>query len=111
MAFYDLLLDSLKEVKGKIKKDPLTSDNVSGATAGELTVISVTLLAALLLTRVNLLISMVIVLILAVALVTNLPLIPKVIKEENNSLDTMLFYVILTLGIVVCLIYWGVGYI
>jgi len=109
MAFYDLLLDSLKEVKGKIKKDPLTSDNVSGATAGELTVISVTLLAALLLTRVNLLISMVIVLI--VALVTNLPLIPKVIKEENNSLDTMLFYVILTLGIVVCLIYWGVGYV
>jgi energy-converting hydrogenase B subunit G len=54
---------------------------------------------------------MVIVLILAVALVTNLPLIPKVIKEENNSLDTMLFYVILTLGIVVCLIYWGVGYV
>ena len=51
MAFYDLLLDSLKEVKGKIKKDPLTSDNVSGATAGELTVISVTLLAALLLDR------------------------------------------------------------
>jgi hypothetical protein len=26
-------------------------------------------------------------------------------------LDTMLFYVILTLGIVVCLIYWGVGYV
>jgi energy-converting hydrogenase B subunit G len=50
-------------------------------------------------------------LILAVVLITNLPLIPKVIKEENNSLDTMMFYVILTMGIVICLIYWGVKYV
>jgi energy-converting hydrogenase B subunit G len=111
MAFYDLLLNSLRDVKGKIKNDPLTSDNVSGATAGELTIISVTLLAALLLSHISLLISAVIVLILAVVLITNLPLIPKVIKEENNSLDTMMFYVILTMGIVICLIYWGVKYV
>ena len=111
MAFYDLLLNSLKEVKAKIKDDPLTSDNVSGATAGELTIISVTLIAAILLSHINLLISALIIIILAVFLITNLPLIPKVIKEENNSLDTMMFYVILTMGVVVCLIYWGVAYV
>ena len=111
MAVYELLLNSLKEVKGKSKDGPLTSDNVSGATAGELTIISVTLIAAILLSHINLLISALIIIILAVFLITNLPLIPKVIKEENNSLDTMMFYVILTMGVVVCLIYWGVAYV
>ncbi len=111
MAFYDLLLKSLREIKGTIKENPLTNTNVSGAIAGELVIISVSLLATLLFARINMLLAIFLGIICAVFILTNLPLIPKVIKEQNNSLNSMLFYVILTLGIMISLIYWGVQYV
>lgn len=111
MAFYDLLLKSLREIRSGIQNNPLTNDNVSGAIAGELVIISVTLLSTLLFARINILISIFLAIICAVFILTNLPLIPKVIKEQNNSLNSMLFYVILTLGLLIPIIYWGVNYV
>lgn len=111
MAFYDLLLDSLREIKGNIKENPLTNTSVSGAIAGELTIILVALLATLLFARINKLLALFLGIICAGVILTNLPLVPKLIKEQNNSLKSMLFYVILTLGIMICLIYWGVKYV
>lgn len=111
MKFYDSLLQSLREIKTSFKEDPLTNTNVSGAIAGELTIITVLLLSTILLARINVLLALAVFLVLLAFVSLNLPLVPKVIREQNDSLDTMLFYVILTLGILIPIIYWGVKYV
>ena len=51
------------------------------------------------------------VLVLAVILVTNMPLIPKFKMEQDDSLNKMIFYAILTLAIIITFIYWGASYV
>jgi energy-converting hydrogenase B subunit G len=46
-------------------------------------------------------------LILAIVLIYNIPLIPKVKMEQDDSLEKMLFYAIAVLSILVVFMYWG----
>ena len=39
MSFYDNFVDSVRNLKSKLSKDPTTANNVSGDLAAELTVI------------------------------------------------------------------------
>ncbi|MDO8869219.1 MAG: hypothetical protein Q7V10_00515 [Methanobacteriaceae archaeon] len=36
-----------------------------------------------------------------------MPIIPRLKREQNDSLKNMEFYVILTLGVLITLFYWG----
>ena len=40
-------------------------------------------------------------------LIKNMPLIPKFKIEQDDSLDKMIFYAVMVLGIVVVFVYWG----
>ena len=45
--------------------------------------------------------------ILAIVLISNIPLIPKFKIEQEDSLEKMIFYAVVTLAIIVVFLYWG----
>ena len=109
MSYYDDFVKSLSKYKDKVSRDPTTNEKVSGALAAEITLISTLLIASLLLRHINIVLTAVVVVVLAAVLITNLPLIHKVQSEMSDSLDKMIFYGVVTLGILVVILYWGVA--
>ena len=55
--------------------------------------------------------SIVVVLLVAVLFFTNMPLAGKIKSEQSDSLEKMTFYVVVALGILVAVIYWGLKYV
>ena len=111
MALYQKFLDSIKGLKSSLSKDPTTMDNVSGALAAELLVLVSLILAALFLRHVSAIASIIVVILVAILFFTNMPLAGKIKSEQSDSLEKMTFYVIVTLGILVAVIYWGLKYV
>ena len=107
MGLYDKLIDSFTDFKDKLSNDSHTNESVSSSLAAELTLISTILLMVFMTRHINLILSIVVVLVSIVLLVTNMPLIPKFKREQSDSLEKMIFYAIITLGILVTIIYWG----
>jgi energy-converting hydrogenase B subunit G len=110
MGFYDGIVDSFKNIgniKERMREDLATNESVSSALAAELTLISTILIATLLLRHINIFLTIIVLLGLCLFLITNMPLIPKLKREQSDSLEKMTFYAILTLGILVTVIYWG----
>jgi energy-converting hydrogenase B subunit G len=106
---YTKISDSINKFKNKLKKDPNTNENVTSAMAAELTIISSVLISAIMLRHLSIILTVLIILGLGLYLITNIPIIGKIKKEQNDSLNRMTFYVILTLAILVTTIYWGVN--
>ena len=94
MSLYDSFLDSIKDLRSKLKNDPASL-----------------LLSALLMSHVNMFASVFLVIILAVLLISNMPMAPKIKREQDDSLEKMSFYIIVTLGVLVAVIYWGLKYV
>ena len=94
-----------------MSKDPTTMDNVSGAIAAEFLIFVSLILAALVLRHVSVVASIVVVLLVAVLFFTNMPLAGKIKSEQSDSLEKMTFYVVIVLGILVAVIYWGLRYV
>ena len=111
MALYQKFLDSIKGLKSSLSKDPTTMDNVSGAIAAEFLVFVSLILAALVLRHVSVIASIVVVILAAILFFTNMPLAVKIKSEQSYSLEKMTFYVIVTLGILIAVIYWGLKYV
>lgn len=109
MSYYDDFVKSLLKYKDKVSRDPTTNEKVSGALAGEITLISTLLIASLLLRHISIILTAIIVVILVAVLITNLPLIHKVQSEMDDSLNKMIFYGVLTLGILAVILYWGIA--
>jgi energy-converting hydrogenase B subunit G len=59
--------------------------------------------------HINLTLAIIVVLVSSVLLISNMPLIPKFKREQSDSLERMTFYVIIALGILVTIIYWGIS--
>ena len=102
-----MVVNSFKKVEKKVIKDSPTNESVSSALAAELTLISTLLIAAIILRHVNIIFTIIVVLGLILFFITNMPLIHKIKREQDDSLEKMMFYVILTLGILITIIYWG----
>lgn len=111
MSFYRKFLSSVKDLKSNLSKDPTTMDNVSGAIAAEFLIFVSLILAALFLRHISAIASIVVVILAAVLAFTNMPLASKVKSEQSDSLEKMSFYIIITLGVLVALIYWGLKYV
>ena len=65
------------------------------------------MLSCFFLIYVHILLSGLVTLIVLVVLIKNMPLIPKFKIEQDDSLDKMIFYAVMVLGIVVVFVYWG----
>jgi len=111
MDLYQKFLDSIKGLKSYLSKDPTTMDNVSGAIAAEFLIFVSLILAALFLRHVSVIASVVVVLLTGVLFFTNMPLASKIKSEQSDSLEKMTFYVMVTLGILIAVIYWGLKYV
>ncbi|MCL2114688.1 MAG: energy-converting hydrogenase B subunit G EhbG [Methanobrevibacter sp.] len=109
MRLYDMVVNSFKEVKMKVAKDSTTNESVSSVLAAELTLISTLLIAAIMLRHFNIVLAIVVILGLVLFFTTNMPLMPKIKREQDDSLEKMVFYAVLTLGTLITIIYWGLN--
>lgn len=111
MWLYDKFFDVVKKFRQLFSGGPVRNSDVSGTLAAEFLIIFSLCLVALLFRHVNVLVAGFLVLVLAVILIINMPVIPKFKIEQEDSLNKMIFYAILTLAIIITFIYWGAAYV
>ena len=102
MKLYDQIFNVVKDFRKFFSPGPVTNADVSGSITSE-----ILLIVSLLLRHVHILLSGLVTLIVLVVLIKNMPLIPKFKIEQDDSLDKMIFYAVMVLGIVVVFVYWG----
>ena len=107
MKLYDQIFDVVKQFRKLFSPGPVTNADVSGSITAEIFLIVSLVLSAILLRHVSVLLAGIVTFILAIVLISNIPLIPKFKIEQEDSLEKMLFYAIVTLSILVVCIYWG----
>ena len=107
MKLYDQIFNVVKKFKELFSPGPVTNADVSGSLTAEIFLIVSIVIASLLLRHINVLLAGLVTLILAVVLIFSIPLIPKFKIEQEDSLEKMLFYAIIVLGMTVIFLYWG----
>lgn len=111
MSLYDKFFDVVRKFRQLFSGGPVRNSDVSGTLTAELLLIVSFCLVALLLRHVNGLIAGIAVLVIAIVSISNMPLISKFKTEQDDSLDKMVFYAILTLTIIITFVYWGASYV
>ena len=107
MKLYDQLFNVVKQFRKLFSPGPVTNADVSGSLTAEIFLIVSLVLSAILLRHVNVLLAGIFTLILAIVLIYSIPLIPKFKIEQEDSLEKMLFYAIITLALIAVFMYWG----
>ncbi|MDI6644712.1 MAG: energy-converting hydrogenase B subunit G, EhbG [Methanobacteriaceae archaeon] len=108
MNIYDVVLKRIREIQTKTEEqEPLTNISASSTLAAEITLISSLLIALVMLRLVNTVLMIVIVLAVFVVALTFMPIMPRLKREQNDSFNSMIFFVIVALGIIITLFYWG----
>ena len=86
---------------------PVTNIAASSMLTAEITLISSILIAVVMLRLLNITLMIALVVLVFVLVFLAMPIMPRLKREQNDSLASMSFYVILALGIIVTLFYWG----
>jgi energy-converting hydrogenase B subunit G len=108
MNIYDIILKKIKDVRMETGEEgPVTNIAASSMLTAEITLISCLLIAAVMLRLLNKTLMMVTVVVLFFLLFMAMPIMPKLRREQNDSLASMSFYIIVALAIIVSLFYWG----
>ena len=107
MKLYDQIFNVVKQFKKLFSPGPVTNADVSGSITAEIFLIVSLVLSTLLLRHINVLLAGFVALILAIVLISNIPLIPKFKIEQEDSLEKMIFYAVVSLAIIVAFLYWG----
>ncbi|HOI39693.1 MAG TPA: energy-converting hydrogenase B subunit G, EhbG [Methanobacterium sp.] len=107
MNLYDLIVKKIKDIQAAGDESPVTNISTSSMLTAEITLVSSILVALIMLRLVSKVLMIVAVLVVLFAALTAMPLMPKFKKEQNDSLASMMFYVVIALAIVITLFYWG----
>ena len=107
MKLYDQIFNVVKQFRKLFSPGPVTNADVSGSLTAEIFLIVSLVLTAILLRHVNVLLAGIFTLVLAIVLIYSIPLIPKFKIEQEDSLEKMLFYAIITLVLIGIFMYWG----
>lgn len=107
MNLYDIIVKKIKDIQGAGDESAVTNISTSSMLTAEITLISSILVALVMLRLVSKALMIVAVLIVLFAALMAMPLMPRLKKEQNDSLASMMFYVVITLAIVITLFYWG----
>ncbi len=108
MNIYDIILKKIKDVRMETGDDrPVSNMAVSSMLTAEITLISSLLIAVVMFRLLNKTLMIVLVVVIFLLAFVAMPLMPRLKREQNDSLASMSFYVIIALGIVVVLFYWG----
>ena len=107
MKLYDQIFDIVKQFKKLFSPGPVTNADVSGIVTAEIFLIVSLVLSTILLRHVNVLLAGLAALIVTIILISNSPLIPKFKIEQEDSLEKMIFYAVVTLAIIITFLYWA----
>lgn len=108
MGFYDQIIKRLREIQEKAEKEePVTNVTASALLTAELTLIASVLIAVVMLRLVHPVLMIIIIAAVFIIAFMLMPIMPRLRKEQNDSFNSMIFYVILALGIIIALFYWG----
>ena len=107
MKLYDQIFNVVKQFKKLFSPGPVTNADVSGSITAEIFIIVSLVLSTILLRHVNVLLAALVALIVAIVLISNIPLIPKFKLEQEKTKKKMIFYAIVTLSIIIVFLYWG----
>jgi energy-converting hydrogenase B subunit G len=108
MSFYDVILKRIREIQGKAEEaEPITNISASATLTAELTLIASALIAVVMVRLISPVLMIVLVIAVFFIALTAMPIVPKLRREQNDSFNNMIFYVILALGIIIALFYWG----
>lgn len=107
MNLYDLIVKKIKDIQSPGDESPVTNISTSSMLTAEITLISSVLVALVMLRLVSKALMIVAVLVVLFAALMAMPLMPRFKREQNDSLASMMFYVVITLAIVITLFYWG----
>ncbi len=108
MNIYDIILKKIKDVRIETGDDePVSNMAASSMLTAEITLISTLLIAVVMLRLLNKTLMIGLVVLIFVLVIVAMPIMPRLKREQNDSLARMSFYVIIGLGIIVTLFYWG----
>lgn len=108
MSVYDTILKRIREIQGKTEEEePITNISASAMLTAELTLIATVLIAVVMVRLISPVLMIVLVIAVFFIAITAMPIMPKLRKEQSDSFKNMVFYVILALGIIIALFYWG----
>lgn len=107
MNLYDVIVKKIKDIQGAGDESPITNISTSSMLTAEITLISSVLIVLVMLRLVSKALMIVAVLVVLFAALIAMPLMPQLKKEQNDSLASMMFYIVISLAIVITLFYWG----
>lgn len=108
MNIYDIILKRIREIRGKAEEEePITNVSASSMLTAEITLISSLLITAIMVRFISKALMIVLVIAIFFVALMAMPIMPKLRREQNDSFQSMIFYVVLALGIIVTLFYWG----
>ena len=108
MSIYDIILKRIREIQGKTEEEePITNISASATLTAELTLIATVLIAVVMGRLISTTLMIVLVIAVFFIAITAMPIMPKLRREQNDSFRNMIFYVIVALGIIIALFYWG----
>lgn len=108
MSFYDLILKRIREIQEKAEEEgPITNITASSMLTAELTLIASLLIAVVMVRHIHPILMILMVIAIFIIVVMAMPIMPRLRREQSDSFNNMIFYVVIALGIIITLFYWG----
>ncbi|HTX61388.1 MAG TPA: energy-converting hydrogenase B subunit G, EhbG [Methanobacterium sp.] len=108
MSFYDIIIKRIREIQEKAEdEEPITNVTASAMLTAELTLIATVLIAVVMIRLVHPVLMIVMIIAILIIALMAMPIMPKLRREQSDSLNNMIFYVVLALGLIIALFYWG----
>ncbi len=108
MSFYDIILEKIRKIQEKAEEDrPVTNVTASAMLTAELTLIASVLVAVVMVRLIHPVLMIIMVAAILIIAFMAMPIMPRLRREQSDDLNNMMFYVVVALGIIVALFYWG----
>jgi energy-converting hydrogenase B subunit G len=108
MSFYDVIIKRIRDIQEKAEEEePITNVTASAMLTAELTLIASLLIAVVMIRLVHPVLMIILIIAILIIALMAMPIMPQLKREQNASFNNMIFYVVLALGIIIALFYWG----
>ncbi len=108
MNIYDVILKRIRNIQEKAEQEePVTNVTASAMLTAELTLIASVLIAVVMIRLIHPVLMIVLLIAVFFIALMAMPIMPRLRKEQDDSFNNMIFYVVLALGIIIALFYWG----
>ena len=102
-----MIIKRIREIQRAEEEEPVTNVTASAMLTAELTLIASLLIAVVMVRLIHPVLMIILIIAILIIALMAMPIMPKLRREQNDSLNNMIFYVVLALGIIIALFYWG----